>query len=102
VPLSRRLWLDVVVLDAPRELVLVLPPGRLEWVWSFALEPAEGQRTRLTITTELSLPARGRIDGAAISAGFALFDVGHGVMEAVQFRTLARRVPAAERRSASG
>jgi uncharacterized protein YndB with AHSA1/START domain len=102
VPLSRRLWLDVVVLDAPRELVLVLPPGRLEWVWSFALEPEEGQRTRLTITTELSLPARGRIRRTAISAGFALFDVGHGVMEAVQFRTLARRVPAAERRSASG
>jgi hypothetical protein len=27
--------------------------------------------------------------------GFAAFDLGHGLMEAVQLRTLARRIPAA-------
>ena len=94
-PLSRTRWLDVVALDAPREMVLVLPPGRLSWTWRFTLEELEGGRTDLTITTELSVTARGRLVSAAARAAFALFDVGHGVMEGVQLRTLARRVPAA-------
>jgi hypothetical protein len=94
-PLSRTRWLDVVVLDAPREMVLVLPPGRLTWTWRFTLEELDGRRTRLTVTTELSVAARGRLAQAAARAAFAVFDVGHGVMEGVQLRTLARRIPAA-------
>jgi hypothetical protein len=105
-PLSRTRWLDVVVLDAPRELVLVLPPGRLEWTWRFTLEPIGERASVLAITTELALEVHGRAARAAARAGFALFDVGHGLMEAVQFRTLARRVPGcvpgAERGRADG
>jgi hypothetical protein len=95
VPLSRSRWLDVAVLDAPHELVLVLPPGRLAWTWRFTLEPREDDRCALAITTELSVRAGGRTARAAARVAFALFDVGHGMMEAVQLRTLARRIPAA-------
>jgi hypothetical protein len=101
-PLSRRRWLDVVVLDEPRELVLVLPPGRLEWTWRFTLEPREVDRTLLSIRTELAVRAGGPIGRLLTRAALAIFDVGHGIMEGVQLRTLARRIPAAERGSASG
>lgn len=94
IPLSRTLWLDVVVLDPPRRLELVLPPGRLAWTWRFTLTPLPADRTLLTITTELRLEARRALPRATARAAFALFDVGHGVMERVQLRTLARRVPA--------
>lgn len=92
-PLSRRLWLDVVTLDAPRELVLVLPPGRLAWTWRFLLDAVDDARTRLTIVTELSVPARRPASRALARVAFRAFDVGHGVMESVQLRTLARRIP---------
>jgi hypothetical protein len=92
-PLSRTRWLDVAVLDAPRELVVVLPPGRLAWTWRFTLHALGGDRTLLGITTELSVPASGSVTQAVARLVFAVFDVGHGVMEAVQLRTLARRVP---------
>jgi len=101
-PLSRTRWLDVVVLDAPRELVLVLPPGPLKWIWRFTLEPSPEQRSVLAITTELVVQVRGRAARVAVRAGFALFDVGHGLMETVQLRTLARRVPAARSATGSG
>jgi hypothetical protein len=101
-PLSRSLWLDVSVLDAPRELTLTLPPGWLAWTWRFTLEPVADGRTLLSITTELSVPARTRPARWAARLGFVLFDVGHGVMEAVQLRTLARRVPAAGRGPSPG
>ena len=94
-PLSRSMWLDVVTLDAPRELVLVLPPGRLAWTWRFLLDPVDGARTRLTIVTELAVPARRPASRALARVAFRVFDVGHGGMEAVQLRTLARRIPAA-------
>lgn len=102
VPLSRRRWLDVVVLDAPRELTLALPPGRLAWTWRFELDAEDGGRTRLGITTELSVPARRWSSRAALRAAAALFDVGHGMMERVQLRTLARRIPAALRDGGGG
>jgi hypothetical protein len=101
-PLSRTRWLDVVVLDRPRELALELPPGRLTWTWRFTLEAIGEGRTRLGISTELSVPARGRAARAAAHTAFAVFDVGHGVMEGVQLRTLARRIPAAGRSSGRG
>jgi hypothetical protein len=100
-PLSRTRWLDVVALDAPRELVLALPPGRLLWTWRFTLEPLDPAgstaqvRTRLTITTELDLPVRRRASAVLVRVLWRLFDVGHGLMEGVQLRTLAKRVPAA-------
>ncbi len=102
VPLSRTRWLDVVVLDAARELTLALPPGRLAWTWRFLLEGQEGGRTRLVIITELSAPARRRSTRVALRAAAAVFDVGHGMMEHVQLRTLARRVPAALRSGGPG
>lgn len=95
-PLSRTRWLEVTVLDAPRELTLVLPPGRLTWTWRFTLEPlgpSDAPRTRLTVETILSLPARTPLSRAVIRLAWATFDVGHGLMEHVQLRTLARRVP---------
>ena len=95
VPLTRTRWLDVAVLDAPNELTLVLPPGALTWTWRFTLDPAGEGRTVLAITTDLSVPARGPVARAAARIAFALFDIGHGMMEAVQLRTLARRIPAA-------
>ena len=95
IPLSRSLWLDVVVLDRPRELVLVLPPGRLAWTWRFTLEPVDEDRCLLSIGTALSVPARHRVARVLWRSVFVVFDVGHGVMESVQLRTLARRVPAA-------
>jgi hypothetical protein len=95
-PLSRTRWLDVTVLDAPRELTLVLPPGPLAWTWRFTLAP-EGDGTRLTIGTHLSLQVRRRASRPLVRAAWRLFDVGHGTMERVQLRTLARRVPAAQR-----
>lgn len=95
VPLSRTRWLEVAVLDPPRELVLVLPPGRLAWTWRFTLRRSGAGHTTLTITTELSVPARGRVSRGLAGVAFRVFDVGHGVMEHVQLRTLARRVPAA-------
>ncbi len=96
VPLSRSLWLEVAVLDAPRELTLVLPPGRLAWTWRFTLV-TEGAGTRLTIGTYLSLRVRARWLRPLVRLGWRLFDVGHGVMERVQLATLARRIPAARR-----
>ena len=95
VPLSRSRWLDVETLDRPRALVLVLPPGRLAWTWRFLLEPVGVGRTRLTIVTELSVGARRAVVRALVRAAFRIFDLGHGAMETVQLRTLARRVPAA-------
>jgi len=100
-PLSRTRWLDVTRLDAPAELVLELPPGRLAWTWRFTLTalgplPASGPvRTRLTISTELDLPVRRAASVLPVRLLWAVFDVGHGIMEGVQLRTLARRVPAA-------
>jgi len=101
-PLSRTRWLDVAVLDAPREMLLVLPAGRLEWTWRFTLEPSEGERTLLRIRTDLGLRVAGPLTRALARATFALFHVGHGVMEQVQLRTLARRIPDAERGSSAG
>ncbi len=105
VPLSRSRWLEVAVLDAPRELTLVLPPGPLRWTWRFTLAPRAGGAggaggtertgTDLAIETLLSLPARGPVSRAAVRLAWALFDPGHGVMEAVQLRTIARRAAAA-------
>jgi hypothetical protein len=94
-PLTRTRWLDVTVMDAPHELELVLPPGRLTWTWRFTLAPMEQDRCALTITTELSVPARRTLARVAARLAFAVFDVGHGAMERVQLRTLARRVPGA-------
>jgi len=104
-PLSRRKWLEVEVLDPPRELTLVLPPGRLSWTWRFTLEPLgplEAPRTLLTIETNLSLPARTALSRAIIRLAWVLFDVGHGLMEDVQLRTLARRIPASSAGSVEG
>jgi hypothetical protein len=107
-PLSRTRWLEVAVLDAPRELTLVLPPGPLTWTWRFTLVPVttaseqEGTATRLTVETLLSLPARGAAGRAMVRAAWALFDLGHGVMENVQLRTLAHRVPAGPTGSVGG
>ena len=96
-PLSRSRWLEVAVLDAPHELTLVLPPGPLRWTWRFTLTPIGpgGGTTRLGIETLLSLPARGPVARAVVRAAWWAFDVGHGVMEAVQLRTIARRAAAA-------
>jgi phosphomannomutase len=95
-PLSRSRWLEVAVLDAPRELTLVLPPGRLAWTWRFTLEPVGPvPDTRLTIETRLSLPVRSATAALLVRVLWRLLDLGHGVMERVQLRTLARRVPAA-------
>jgi len=112
-PLSRELWLDVVVLDRPRLLELALPPGRLAWTWRFTLRPVgtavsgepatshrvgtteRAARCELTITTELSVPARRLPTRVAARLAFSLFDLGHGLMEHVQLRTLAKRVPGA-------
>lgn len=96
VPLSRSLWLDVVVLDAPHELTLALPPGRLAWTWRFTLA-LEGTATRLTIGTHLSLRVRRRPLRPVVRLLWRSFDVGHGVMERVQLATLAQRIPAARR-----
>jgi phosphomannomutase len=93
IPLSRRRWLEVAVLDTPRELTLVLPPGRLTWTWRFTLEPV-GEHTRLGVETLLSVAVRGAFAAGLMRAVWRLFDVGHGLMEDVQLRTLARRVPA--------
>jgi len=106
-PLTRTRWLDVTVLDAPRQLELVLPPGALRWTWRFTLAPttdgATGEEwTVLSITTELSVPARGRAARLVVRAAFGVFDLGHGLMESVQLRTLARRIPAAGPLGASG
>jgi len=97
VPLSRRRWLEVEVLDAPRELTLVLPPGPLRWTWRFTLAPdgPDGATTRLGVETLLSLPAPGPLGRAAVRVAWRAFDVGHGAMEAVQLRTIAGRAAAA-------
>jgi hypothetical protein len=102
VPLTRTRWLDVAVLDAPHELVLVLPPGRLAWTWRFTLGALDGGRTLLAITTELSVPATGPVRRGVVRLALGAFDVGHGAMEAVQMRTLARRAPAARSGPTSG
>jgi len=108
-PLSRHLWLDVTVMDRPLILELVLPPGRLAWTWRFVLAPAgplsaegTGEHCDLTIVTELSVAARRPVVRWLIRLAFAAFDVGHGVMEHVQLRTLARRVPRAAPGAAHG
>ena len=81
----------------------MLPPGRLTWTWRFLLAPvgpdAEGgtdPRCELTVVTELSVAARRPLTRQLARIAFAVFDVGHGVMEHVQLRTLARRVPRRE------
>lgn len=94
IPLSRRSWLAVARMERPRVLELRLPPGRLGWTWRFELEPTGTRATRLTIVTELSVPARSPARRVLVRMLLRAFDVGHGVMERVQLRTLARRVPA--------
>lgn len=100
-PLSRTRWLDVVRVDPPVMLLLELPPGRLAWTWRFSLATVDpvpragSERTRLTITTELDLPVRCAASVPLVRLLWAVFDVGHGIMEGVQLRTLARRIPAA-------
>jgi len=94
-PLTATRWLDVTVMDTPRELELVMPPGLLTWTWRFSLEPLGRDRTLLAITTELSVRARSAPARLGARVAFAAFDVGHGLMEAVQLRTLAARIPAA-------
>ena len=100
VPLSRRAWLEVTVFEPPSRLELRLPPGRFGWTWRFDLTPLDDPdgragegASRLTITTELDVPARRSLAAAGVTAGLVAFDVGHGLMERVQLRTLARRVP---------
>lgn len=101
IPLSRRAWLEVTVLERPSRLELRLPPGRFGWTWRFDVEPAAGGASGsevaswLTITTELDVPARDALRGGLVRAALIAFDVAHGVMERVQLRTLARRIPAA-------
>ena len=95
-PLTRTRWLEVAELASPHALVLRLPPGRLAWTWRFTVTEMDEDRSELAIVTELSVPARGPAARALVRVLFALFDVGHGIMEGVQLRTLARRVPAAE------
>ena len=101
-PLTRTRWLEVVVLDPPRELTLTLPPGSLRWTWRFLLEPVPIDRTRLTIVTELSVPARGGFADRLARGALLGFDLGHGVMESVQLRTLARRIPRARALASPG
>jgi len=124
-PLTRRRWLEVLVVDEPHELLLALPPGRLEWTWRFTLtphlldpardaDPVRGsdpardsvparearmgsveQRSVLRVETVLVLPARTTLGRVLVRGAWALFDLGHGVMEWVQLRTIARRAAAA-------
>jgi hypothetical protein len=101
-PLTATRWLDVTVLDAPRELELVMPPGLLTWTWRFTLDPLDQDRTLLTITTELSVRARCAPARLVARIAFAAFDVGHGLMERVQLRTLARRIPSGRSPDPSG
>jgi phosphomannomutase len=54
-----------------------------------------GTGTRLTVETLLDLPARGACSRAGVRLIGAVFDLGHGVMEGVQFRTISRRAAAA-------
>lgn len=92
-PLSADRWLDVVVLEPPRSLVLSLPPGRLGFVWAFRLEPAaDGRATRLAVTTRTRLTARGPAGRVVARAALAVLAAGHAVMERVQHARLARRV----------
>jgi hypothetical protein len=101
VPLSRRRWLEVAVLERPRELTLVLPPGRLQWTWRFTLAAVE-DGTRLTVETLLAIPVRRRGLRPVVRLLWRVFDVGHGAMEAVQLATLARRIPAARQGRSRG
>jgi hypothetical protein len=110
-PLTRRRWLEVLVVDEPHELLLALPPGRLQWTWRFTLTPlgddeahAAGhdprrgpgrQRSVLQVETVLVLPARTALGRLLVRSAWALFDLGHGLMEWVQLRTIARRAAAA-------
>jgi hypothetical protein len=97
IPLSQNRWLNVTVLDRPKQLLLTLPSSRrLAWTWQFALTPLHnGQATRLTITTDLRIPAKGIGFKALSVLVLAGFHLGQGMMERVQLRTLAARVPAA-------
>lgn len=97
IPLSQNRWLDVTVLDRPKQLLLTLPSTRrLAWTWQFELTPVhDGQAARLTITTDLRITAK-NIGSKALSVLLLVgFHLGHGMMERVQLRTLAARVPAA-------
>jgi hypothetical protein len=96
VPLSRRRHLTVTTLKPSRLFVLTLPKSRLlAWMWQFALTEDTPGTTRLTITTVITVPARFWLKRAAVRGVFGLLHLGHGVMERVQLRTLARRVPQA-------
>lgn len=98
IPLSRRRWLDVTVCDAPERLLLTLPTSRLlAWTWEFHLTETAPTVTRLRITTTITVPASTVVKRTVVRALYLGFHVGHGLMERVQLRTLATRVPTATR-----
>lgn len=98
IPLSRRRWLDVTVCDAPSRLLLTLPKSRfLAWTWEFQLTETAPAVTRLRITTTMSVPASNPLKRAVVRVIYRVFHVGHGLMERVQLRTLAKRVPGSTR-----
>lgn len=98
IPLSKRRGLIVSTMTPPNLLELTLPPSRtLTWTWTFRLAEPTPSVTELTITTELGVSARNWLVRIGVRAAYLVFHVGHGVMERVQLRTLAGRVPAATR-----
>lgn len=97
IALSKNYVLNVAVCDPAETLYLVLPDGgKLAWSWRFDLtEHANGTASTLTITTTMAVVSKHCAGRAAMRLLYAGFHVGHGVMERVQLRTLAKRVPRA-------
>jgi hypothetical protein len=95
VPLSRTKALEVAALERPTRLLYTLQKNRvLDWTWQFVLTGEKnGATTRLTITTVMRVKHPLTVVRAGIRLAYGVFHVGHGVMERVQLRTLAKRVP---------
>jgi hypothetical protein len=87
-PLSDRLDLTVVQLDAPHTLVLSLDDGPLVWVWSFHLRGGSpgGGSSRLVVRTRVGA-RRGWV-----RALLPPLDVGHAAMQTLQLARLRRRI----------
>ena len=113
-PLSENLDLVVAHLDAPRSLVLVLPGGPLDWVWSYVLQPVYATALfpatagpgnashdhdpdvgRPVVGTRLLVRTRMGAAASWVRPLLVPLEVGHLLMELVQLHRLRRRIEAA-------
>jgi len=99
--------LEVVALDPERSLVLRTPGERTWWVWSFVLDPLDGERTRLLVRSRIGLPENPAVRAAALLvldpvSSLMTFGMLRGIRTRAERLAGRERTPAAPDRVSSG